>query len=348
MPLKSSEFIPTSMSLIQRSCPFNSLGECLSFLAEHFPRSTTEIQNATGQNPDGSQITGPRRVPRYLFRGEKEKYPTCRPAICRVNDLGPDDKAELIRVVEEAVAWFRSNEFNFGLSSPDAEGLVQHLGLPTRYLDFSSDPDIAAAFGVGDFLQSCRPAAICVLDVQKAIESECAQIAEYKDHPWCERAKRQAAYGFAPLSFSDLRLPQATDQAGLWWFDVTIQATDIDRFHGKFEELLDPSSDPVSGLLRFVTNLYVARNGKLGPAVASWISKKIPMVPILVNRNSSEEVEFLRPGGLQRWSEEREREMSLRYWSKDFQGATLPPDYVQQIGRGCGMFLFPCTYHPEE
>ncbi len=94
-----------------------------------------------------------------------------------------------------------------------------------------------------------------------------------------------------------------------------------------------------------MTNVYVAENGKLGPAVANWISEKIPMVPILGNRISSEVVEFLRPDGLQRWSEEREREMSLRYWSKDL---TLPADYLQHIGRRSGMFPFPCTYHPEE
>jgi hypothetical protein len=338
------------VSLIQRACRFNSLADCLSFLTEHFPKSATEIQNAIGENPDGSQITESRRVPRYLFRGESERYPTCRPAICRLSDHGfdPCDQAELIRVVKEAVDWFGSNENNFALSSRDAEGLVQHLGLPTRYLDFSADPNIAAAFGVGDSHQSCRPAAICVLDVQKAINSQCGQIAEFENHRWCERAKRQAAYGFAPLSFGDLRLPEATDQAGLWWFDVTIQARDIERFHGKLEELLDARSDPVSGLVRFATNLYVAKNGKLGPAVANWISEKTPMVPILGNRVSSGEVEFLRPDRLQRWSEEREREMSLRYWSRDSQGATLPLDYVQQIGRRCGMFPFPCTYHPGE
>lgn len=254
----------------------------------------------------------------------------------------------MLRVVKKTVALFGSDEYNFGLSSRDAEGLVQHLGMPTRYLDFSADPNIAAVFGVGDSQQSCRPAAICVLDVQKANESQCGQIAEFKNHRWCERAKRQAAYGFAPMSFGDLGLPEATDQAGLWWFEVTIQARDIERFRGKLEELLDARSDPVSGLVRFATNLYVAKNGKLGPAVANWISKKTPMVPVLGNRIWSGVVEFLRPDRLQRWSEEHEREMSLRYWSGAFQGATLPADYLQQIGRGCGMLPFPCTYHPEE
>jgi hypothetical protein len=338
------------MSLIQRSCSFNSLGECRAFLKEHFPKSTTEIQSAIGENPDGSQTKGRRRVPRYLFRGENEKYRTCRPAMCRLNDdqdLDPDDKADLIRVVEEAVAWFSCNENNFGLSSRDAEGLVQHLGLPTRYLDFSAAPDIAAAFAMGHTPQPHRAAAICVLDVQKAIQSRCAQIADLTNHRWCERARRQQAYGFAPLSFSDLRLPEATDHAGLWWFDATIQATDIDRFRGELEELLDATSDPGSGLLRLVINLYVAGNGKLRPAVAGWISTKTPMVPVLGNRVGPGVVEFLPPDQLQRWSEEREQEMSLQYWSRDCRGVTLPSDYLEQIDRMRGMFPFPCTYHPE-
>jgi len=323
------------------------LGECVSSLKDWFAESTTEIQNAIGINPGGSRIAGPRRVPRYLFRGEKKEYETCRPTICRLNDdhdCDRDDTAEIIRVMEESVVWV---ENNFGLSPHDAEGLVQHLGLPTRYVDFSSDPEIAAAFALGDSPQPCRQAAICVLDVKKAIESGCGQIAEFKDHRWCERAKRQVAYGFAPLSFSDLRSPEAADQAGGWWFDVTIQSSDIVRFPEKLKGLLDARSDPVSGLLRLVTNLYVAENGKLRPAVAKWISNKIPMVPILGNRGNSEVVEYLPPNQLQRWSEEHEREMSRRYWSTEFPDTTLPADYFAQIGQMQGMFALPCTYHPE-
>ncbi len=338
------------MSLIQRSCPFNSLEECLSFLTEHFPESTTEIHNATGENPDGSQIMGPRLVPRYLFRGEKEVYRTCYPKICRLDGddrLSSEGRQDVTRVVECAVHWLSSPESNFHLSPRDAEGLVQHLGLPTRYVDFSADPQVAASFAVGDSQEPYRRAAICVLDVQRAMDSACGQIVELKDHRWCERAKRQVAYGFAPISFGDLRLTESADQAGLWWFDVTIQASDINRFRGKLEALLDGKSDPVGGLLRFVTNLYVAESGKVRPEAAKWISNEILMVPLL-GRLSSDGVEFLPPNQLQRWSEEHEREMSRAYWSRECPNRTLPTDYPDQIRRGLGMFPFPCTYHPEQ
>jgi hypothetical protein len=185
-------------------------------LQEMFAHATVKIP-AIDVQPDGSRIETLPPVPRYLFRGEPDQYPDCLPAwfrLDRSHELDRDDRLEVRLVTERAINWFCSPESNFNLPEHHASGLVQHLGLPTRYIDFSADPEIAATFALGNCPAPNRRAAICVLDVKTAIDSRCGRITELINHPWCERAKRQTAHGFAPLLFSDLRLLLRTNPVG--------------------------------------------------------------------------------------------------------------------------------------
>jgi len=72
--LYPKEHVTTAMPLIQRSCSFDSVRQCTSFLTEYFSRSKIEIEAAVVQL-DGSRVRKPRTVPHYLFRGEAAKYP---------------------------------------------------------------------------------------------------------------------------------------------------------------------------------------------------------------------------------------------------------------------------------
>jgi hypothetical protein len=180
------------------------------------------------------------------------------------------------------------------------------------------------------------------------MESGSAVIAEF-DHRYCERARRQKAFGYRPISFRNLRSPEAIQSAGVQCFKVTICEADIARYGRKYVELMDTNSDPGAGLVRWQVNCYVSVTGKLRPRAASWFSRRIPMVPLVarsLGRNPDfHDLEFLSPRSVA-WHEAREREASLRYWSLDFQ-ERLPEDcrapcFVGESDR----VVFPGTYNP--
>lgn len=210
------------MSVIERICTFKNVGQCTAFLKEYFS-GTIDISAVEVQR-DGSHLSKKRTVPRYLFRGEdcdRSVYESTVSAwrrLRRDKNLDDKDRSEIDAITRSIVNWFCLPESRFDLQKHDAFGLVQHLGLPTEYLDFSADPEVAGAFAVGNLQNSNRRAAICVLDVQKAIEH--GRLAEFCQHPWCERARRQQAYGYEPPEgIDDLKSPEGIAKAGLWWFE---------------------------------------------------------------------------------------------------------------------------------
>jgi hypothetical protein len=335
---------------MEQSCSFHSLGEGIAFLKKHFTGMieipVTEVQH------DGSELQRTRKVPRYVFRGEERDrsvYSQTVSAWWRLEEnhnLEAEDRSEIGKVTRQVVKWLCSPKSNFDLQEHDAFGLVQHLGLPTEYIDFSADPEVAGAFAVGESDVPDRRAAICVLDVQKAISDSCGRLADFRDHVWCERARRQQAYGYAPLAFHDLKSQEGIEQAGLWWFEFPVRGHRIEEFLDMYLKLLDIKSDPVSGLLRHHVNGYVADTGKLRSRVAKRLSETLPMAPLFARKLNPAVVEFLPPGQLQRWDEETERKHSLHYWSPECKGK-LERDYLDAVLRNAeGMFHFPGTYHP--
>jgi hypothetical protein len=144
-------------------------------------------------------------------------YPTTVSAWDRLDSshLENEDRQQLREITRNVIQWFCSDWSNFELPPHDAEGLVQHLGLPTRYIDFSKDPEVATAFGVCGS-ETCLEGRVCVLDVQSAVSGGRGQIAEFCTHPWCERAKRQAAYGYGPIQFQDLKQYVAPHEFVQW------------------------------------------------------------------------------------------------------------------------------------
>jgi hypothetical protein len=290
-------------------------------------------------------------LPKYLFRGECGSHPKTVPACDRLEDLGldPRDRVQLLQLTLAIVKYLASPESNFKLVEYQAGGLVQHLGLPTDYIDFSESPDVAIAFAVCSSEKACGQ--VCVLDVPDATRAN--QVAEFCHHDWCERARRQAAYGYGPIEFRDLKSPEAIEQAGARWFKSPVRGQDRDRFRDRYKELLDTGTDPVAGLLRWQVNDYVAEKGKLRDRVAWYCVEKIPMVPLVAQVRSlrptgePDVVNFLPPRDRTDWDEIKERDCSLRYWSQGYPDAILRPDYFLggQIDAR-GIFVFPATHHP--
>ena len=323
---------------------FDSAARLLEYLRANFPEEFFKDDNANrcrrGQPPDRH----PRMIRRHIFRGECGDRPTTVSACYRPAPPGVDqkDKAQVRALVRSMAKWLQDN---FYLEEHEAYGLVQHLGLPAHYIDFTGKPEVAIAFAVGGPESSSKKTGrVCVLELPAAYSDGRGQVAELFEHPWCERAKRQVAYGYCPLphEFDDLKSPKAkSDHGVVGWFDFTIQPDDRVRFWEKYVALLKTSTDPVAGLPRHLINRYVAENGKLRKPVADFCAGKVPMVPLVRNIGEGQN-EYLPPDEYPGWNEGDERNCSLRYWSKG-----LRPDYRStQRPDSNGILVSAATYHP--
>lgn len=335
---------------------FMSLQDCLAFLREEFPSLSVPLQTSEVQ-ANGSSLLKPRLVPRYLFRGEPKDSTVHETAIASWYRLGSQrglddvDRKQIRQITENLVRWFSNPASNFDLREHDAVGLVQHLGLPTHYMDFSSDLAVAGAFAVGDrAVKDTGRGSICALAVAQA--QDLGVIAEFCNHRWCDRARRQIAFGYKPTAFKDLRSTEADNIAS--WFEFEIQPEDIEHFRSEYKALIDAGTDPVAGLLRLEINSYVADTGKLRRGVAEWITRRIPMVPAVGRIQSwhsgpdadlPDLIDWIPPCTLPEWDEEREREVSHRFWSESFSD-TLAQDYLVRSRMEDDLFVAAATYHP--
>lgn len=88
--------------------------------------------------------------PEWLFRGHSDSTWKLRPKIGREDVLGtPWEAASEIGLLEEFKR--RARQFESGVDFDDWDwlALAQHFGLPTRLLDWTQNPLVAAYFAVG-------------------------------------------------------------------------------------------------------------------------------------------------------------------------------------------------------
>jgi hypothetical protein len=341
----------TAMST-ESASDFDSAAKLLEYLRANFPQQLCEVE-ATRHRWGQPDFLHSHSVKKYIFRGERGDRPTTVSSWERLEGTSLDekDKNQLNNLVGTIADWLSSDKSGFKLNQPDAYGLVQHLGLPTHYIDFTGNPEVAIAFAVGGPESSSKKVGrVCVLEVPAAITR--GQVAEFCNARWCVRAERQVAYGYSPLpKCGDLKSPQAkADHGVVGWFEFTIQPDDRVRLGEEHAALLKTSTDPVAGLLRHRVNCYVAENGKLRTPVVDFCARKVPMVP-LVGRldtlsDGQQEVVFLPPCAPPDWNEGAERKCSLRYWSEGFR-ETLGREYFSTPRPdSSGIWVHAATYHP--
>lgn len=172
---------------------FSSLGECVEFLEESAP--------ATGGE-----------VPAYLFRGEPGIYHTTVPSCLRtLRPLPSMDVRDVLIEIEGDFLGEFEEEFGAG-----TEGFLQHYGVPTQYVEFTSSPTVAAAF-------ACRHPAdqaglIGVLET--AVARGKASILDLSHHPLAGRAGRQQAWAVSCTGGStpDYKDPGCCGRIGLRWY----------------------------------------------------------------------------------------------------------------------------------
>ena len=131
------------LSEFEANWKFTSLSDCLRYLGERFPPNETTVVEL--RTPSGLIV--PHRAPKYLYRGECGLFETTESSLTRLERSGLLDAAEQqsLRKVHEALQW-RFRQEDYGNSQWNAEGLLQHYGVPTEVVDFSSFLDVAAAF----------------------------------------------------------------------------------------------------------------------------------------------------------------------------------------------------------
>lgn len=88
-----------------------------------------------------------------LFRGQVRDWPTISPSILRGDEIR---RLQSSKMLEEFVEWGKAVP-QMAMYNGDEEQLTaiaQHYGIPTRYLDLTTDPAIACIFSAATDAES--------------------------------------------------------------------------------------------------------------------------------------------------------------------------------------------------
>jgi hypothetical protein len=233
------------------------------------------------------------------------------------------------------------------LSRQDAFALLQHYGMPSWIVDFTSDVGLAFAFaGHG----KCDVGRLAVLSY---VPKQAGPIVELFAHPWAERAQRQAAYGVImdPHDICDLKSVAVRNRLNIGWYEFRILPPEKELCESRVQELLRQPDDPSAGFLRYYITRYVEAFQKLSPTLTEWLLEHVVIAPyccIVAAHEGKEAVVYFRGSEcLPKFDRDVEIGWSRRYWSaacgddsrQRVVGFVMPPPGQY--------FVDPRTYHPE-
>jgi hypothetical protein len=272
-----------------------------------------------------------------------------RPETARLGDgrrLSISDLQALKRLIPGLADSFVRNE-TYALNEHQAYGLLQHYGLSTAIIDFTGDLTNAFAFAAAGRSTVGR---LAVLDLPKALD----RVIDFTDHPWAERAQRQAAFGVVPPDgIKDLKSAAARSRLGLRWYEFPVSAADHDFFCRKSQELLRWTDDPSAGFLRFHITEFVEARGKFSPGLTDWLLERVPIAPYCYMAETFEGKEvvvyFRSAKDLPAYDDGREREHSRRYWSSAYPDCRSGNGLKHFSWRPVGEITYdPRTYHADQ
>lgn len=293
----------------------------------------------------------PGEEPAFVFRGECGRYSTTRPSIARVTGLSGADRMKLAKISDWVAA--RVCQEREGSTLPQACDLLQHYGMPSPIVDFTGDLGLAFSFAGGD-----PDAEFGRLAVLPYVPSETGPILKFFDHPWAERAQRQAAFGVLmdPFKINDLKADSARRSLDIRWYEFAILPQESEYCRKQSKVLLRESNDASAGFVRYFITLYVEEFGKLSSSLTDWLLRHIVIAPycaLVEGIEKGDAVVFFRGSeclqerGLAAFDPALEIERSRRYWSEAYSDDSrerLPSFRVPGPG---GLFVDPRTYHPE-
>jgi hypothetical protein len=290
----------------------------------------------------------PHFAPAYLYRGECGLFRETKSSLVRLGDEPDWTVEDLDRFAHLLYALtHRFQRPAYDETEKNAEGLLQHYGVPTQVLDFTASPEIAAAFAAASAAGAGR---ICVLAIQR---SSGIKIVNYAEHKLAGRALKQEAFGIAPNrdSFHDFKSKEAAAFITAEWLEFPVTTNDVTFCRPAYEWLMDVVSDPGAGIVRFEIYGYVARYGKLPPRIVNLLTRPegVPMVPrchrvVGVDEGTSEVITNHEPPSTVSFDAACERAWTRAEWS----GSIDPVNtyFGQSIPTEPGaVFAFPITLH---
>lgn len=326
---------------------FGSLDEATEFLMHEYVQELPA--RVWSEHASGLMI--PHWAPKYLFRGECGCYPTTvagcyRSGAYRVRDgrqLTSSDTTILLHLLPALARRFSDKDYS--LAEHSAIGLLQHYGLPTWLIDFTCHAGHALSFaGSGD----AKIGRICVFPV--ALISPAVTVVDLMEHPWCDRPRRQRAFGvIMPPNYQDLKNMEVRRALGLRWYEFPIPDENRPFLQTRHAELIRLDNDPSGGFVRHHLTEYVEAHGKLSPLLTDWLLERVPMSPRCGEIKSFDQDEVV----VHHWPSSVmgeidyavEENWSRRYWSIQFpdsswdrmKGWTWPP-----VG---SIYADPRTFH---
>ncbi len=181
----------------------------------------------------------------HLFRGESRFYPMTCPGTRRVLDdkqLHFQEQTFFLDLAGHFEDWFCDYTGQADLRV--GQMFLQHYGIPTDLLDFSSDPEIAVFFASLSHLKEVG--LICTMDPEVARRR--AKVFSLSDDvliPGLEmkRPRKQKAYALLHESGLpyDLKSEEAREVFGLRWYGFYKSGSD--HYVRKYQHILDADND---------------------------------------------------------------------------------------------------------
>ena len=248
---------------------FESLSECVQFISVNYAPETIHVES--GQ-VDGKVVDRkiPAEFPKYLFRGESGQYPKTTTSVYRVNS----DVTLPLKAIEQILLTrsrlLRDLSEKYELGPLVAEGLLQHYGIPTDFLDVTASLDTAVSFATD--LRVGQIGAICVLATQRL--TELTSLVDLRGVPSAARPRRQEAFAVSCDRYYDYKNVKTVNELGLKWHWFRFTEADSYAFPPN-PELLDAHTDRASGLIELLISGY----GRIHDQAARWLANRLQPAP---------------------------------------------------------------------
>jgi hypothetical protein len=332
----------------QADIRFDSLTEAFAYVLGQYALQSKEITWAE----TASGLAYPRKLPRYLLRGECGEFATTTDGARRLQvasemegfPLSPADVTRLGKLIFDLVDRCLCR-VPYNLDRDAAVAQLQHYGLPTRFIDFTARPGYAFAFATAGVSSTGRVA------VMPSAPSQSVRIVDLMTHRWAERAQRQGAFCILPTDeLADLKSQEARSHLDIKWYEFPILPSDRDFFREIHKEFLEAQDDPSAGFLRFHITEYVEAFGKLSPTLTEWLLNRVPIAPRCYQVDAIDEIGVVvrhrAAESLPTFDEQAEKEHTRRYWSSAYDGDSRERIKNFAWPAPGSIVADPRTYHP--
>ena len=250
---------------------FDSLSDCVEFISANYAAEPVQLDSHR-MNARIVEKKGSLTAPKYLFRGESGQYPKTTSSLYRLNaDVTLPLKA-LEHLLLTRARLNRDLSEKYGLGALLAEGLLQHYGIPTDFLDLTTSLDVATCFATD--LRVGQIGGICVAQTQRL--SELSTLVDLRNVASAARPRRQQAFAMSCEGHYNYKSDKTIRELGLRWHWFRFTEADTRTFPPK-PELLDAHTDRASGLMELLISDY----GKIHDQAAKWLASRLQPAPFV-------------------------------------------------------------------